>query len=111
MKAFGEFKAGLERHIVWEEEILFPSFEKRFGHLDGPTAVMRREHQEINKWLNDIAQKLKQDDWKTEDEELGLRTVLCPHNQKEESILYPILDQVTGLQERKDIFSEMNKTG
>jgi regulator of cell morphogenesis and NO signaling len=34
-KSFGEFKAGLERHIVWGEEILFPAFEKKFGHSQG----------------------------------------------------------------------------
>ena len=26
-----EFKLGLERHIVWEEEILFPVFESKSG--------------------------------------------------------------------------------
>jgi len=38
---FQEFKAGLERHIAWEEEILFPSFEKRFGHFGGPIWAKR----------------------------------------------------------------------
>jgi iron-sulfur cluster repair protein YtfE (RIC family) len=58
-KAFYEFKAGLERHIVWEEEILFPAFEERLKHLhDGPTAVMRLEHKEIREHLEAIARKL-----------------------------------------------------
>ena len=58
-KSFGEFKAGLERHIVWEEEILFLAFEQKFGHLQGgPTAVMRLEHREIRKYLDAIARKL-----------------------------------------------------
>ncbi len=34
VKHFQGFKTGLEQHIVWEEEILFPSFKKKFGHLD-----------------------------------------------------------------------------
>ena len=30
-KLFSEFKTGLEKHIVWEEEILFPLFEDPTG--------------------------------------------------------------------------------
>jgi iron-sulfur cluster repair protein YtfE (RIC family) len=40
-RAFQEFKAGLERHIAWEEEILFPAFENKTGQTSGPTQVMR----------------------------------------------------------------------
>ncbi len=101
---FMEFKSGLEKHIVWEEEILFPSFEKKFGHLGGPTEVMRWEHWEIRKYLNAIAAKLAQDDNDTDVEEMGLQSVLCPHNHKEESILYPMIDQVIGAEERAGIF-------
>ena len=107
--AFGEFKSGLERHIVWEEEILFPSFENKFGHLGGPISVMRWEHQEIRKYLDAISEKLALEDWQTESEELGLNSVLFPHNHKEESILYPMIDQVTPAKERKEIFARMSK--
>lgn len=106
---FSEFKAGLEQHMAWEEELLFPSFEARFGHMGGPTAVMRWEHQEIRKYLNAISEKLAQSDWQTEAEELGLTSVLCPHNHKEESILYPMIDQVTHAKEQKEIFARMGK--
>jgi len=41
---------------------------------------------------------------------MGLEPVLCPHNQKEESILYPILDQMVGADERAEIFAAMDKT-
>ena len=108
-KHFSAFKAGLERHIAWEEEILFPSFEKRFGHLGGPTSVMRREHREIETFLKAIAEKLADTDFGTDMEEMGLQTVLCPHNHKEENILYPTIDQVTGAKERADIFARMNQ--
>jgi len=105
---FQEFKIGLEQHIVWEEEILFPSFEKKFGHLGGPTQVMRWEHQEIRKYLDAIAEKLARNDFDTEVEEMGLQGVLCPHNHKEENILYPMIDQVTGAEERAEIFARMS---
>jgi len=42
---FRKFKFGLQRHILWEEEIIFPIFESKTGMKDsGPTAVMRQEH-------------------------------------------------------------------
>lgn len=105
---FREFKAGLEQHIVWEEEILFPSFETKFGLPGGPTEVMRWEHREIRKFLDAIAEKLVREEFDTEAEEEGLQAVLCPHNQKEEGILYPMIDQVTGAEERAEIFTRMS---
>ncbi len=109
-KTFHEFKAGLERRIVWEEEILFPAFEEKFGGFqDGPTGVMRLEHREIRKYLDAIAQKLAEKNFETDEEEMGLETVLCPHNQKEESILYPMMDQVFSEPDRAGMFSEMSK--
>lgn len=35
-------------HARREDEALFPALEQIFGAEDGPTAVMRREHQEIH---------------------------------------------------------------
>ena len=108
-KSFGEFKTGLEWHIVWQEEILFPAFEKKFNHLHGgPTAVMRLEHREIRKYLDAIACKLAEQNFDTDDEEMRLVPVLCVHNQKEEGILYPMMDRMFSEQERAAMFSEMN---
>lgn len=106
-----EFKAGLEQHIVWGEEILFPSFESKFGLPGGPTEVMRWEHREIRKFLDAIAEKLARDDGDTEAEETGLQAVLCQHNHKEENILYPMIDQVIGEEERAEIFARMGANG
>lgn len=109
LAAFQEFMAGLERHIVWEEEILFPAFEQKTGHVGGPTEVMRWEHREIRGFLEAIAGKLTRNDGDTASDEAGLLSVLGPHNQKEEGILYPTIDQVTGADERAEIFAEMSK--
>src|SRR5574341_1194166 len=52
---FHDFKIGLQKHIVWEEEILFPIFEKKTGMYEtGPTAVMRMEHRQIKDFLEKI---------------------------------------------------------
>ena len=53
------FKSELERHIIWEEDILFPVFERKTGIEDGgPTSVMRMEHIQIKKHLQEIKRKL-----------------------------------------------------
>jgi iron-sulfur cluster repair protein YtfE (RIC family) len=108
--AFKEFQAGLERHILWEEEILFPSFERKTGHTGGPTEMMRWEHRQIRGFLDAIADKLAQAGGDTASEEMGLLSVLEAHNQKEEGILYPMIDQMTGAEERTEIFAEMSQT-
>ena len=53
--AFVEFKHGLQRHIVWEEDVLFPKWEENSGMAEGgPTQVMRTEHQMIGQCLEAI---------------------------------------------------------
>lgn len=108
-QSFQEFHAGLERHIVWEEEILFPAFETKTGMTGGPTRVMRWEHQQIRGFLKAIADKLAAGADDTGDDEAGLLAVLKPHNDKEESILYPMIDQATDGGERTRIFAEMEQ--
>lgn len=103
-----EFKAGLEQHIVWEKEILFPSFETKFRLPGEPPKVMRWEHREIRKYLDSIAKMLARDEFGTAKEEFGLLAVPCPHNQKEEGILYPMIDRFKGAEERAGFFARMS---
>lgn len=103
---FHEFKTGLQRHIVWEEEILFPLFEHKTGMKDsGPTAVMRMEHRTIKDFLANIHHNIGKDE--TQDVEDQLIEVLTEHNNKEESILYPWIDDSASEEEKEDIFSKM----
>lgn len=93
--AFREFLTGLQRHIVWEEELLFPAFERATGMRDvGPTAVMRMEHQQIHRTLEEIHQKVRIQDPNSDAAEAQLISVLTQHNQKEENILYPAIDRM-----------------
>ncbi len=49
LKAWAEFSTGgLVSHAHKEDEILFPAVEHELGTTNGPTEVMRREHQEIH---------------------------------------------------------------
>ena len=41
-EAFKAFKVGLQRHIVWEEDLLFPLWEEKTGMSEeGPTATRK----------------------------------------------------------------------
>jgi regulator of cell morphogenesis and NO signaling len=108
-KNFMAFKFGLQRHIIWEEEILFPLFEKKSGMSQaGPTFVMRIEHKEIGKILEDIHTKVKAADPASEREEEQLISILSIHNIKEENVLYPAIDECTIEMEIEEVFAKMN---
>ncbi len=107
---FSEFKAGLEDHIAWEEDILFPVFEERTGMRNvGPTAVMRHEHAQIKDCLKKIHDKMKQGNGDVADEENMLLVVLTAHNDKEENILYPEIDGFLSAGEREKVMDDIRK--
>ncbi len=104
---FSEFKNGLQRHIEWEEEILFPLFENKTGMRDeGPTAVMRMEHRTIKDFLEKIHSGLGRN-VQTNNLEEELVLVLTEHNGKEEDILYPWIDNSADEEEKKEAFAKM----
>jgi iron-sulfur cluster repair protein YtfE (RIC family) len=107
---FKEFKFGLQRHIVWEEQILFPLFERKTGlSQTGPTAVMRAEHRQIGERLEAVHQKVRSQDPDSDRETESLLEVLARHNQKEEGVLYPALDRLLSAEEVAAAFAAMAK--
>jgi iron-sulfur cluster repair protein YtfE (RIC family) len=107
-ECFEMFKYGLQRHIVWEETILFPLFEKNTGLSGGgPTFVMKSEHKQIKHLLQAIYEKLQLHDVETDDQERSLLKLLSMHNEKEESILYPAIDGVASSSDVDSVFEAM----
>lgn len=99
---------GLQRHIVWEEDVLFPKWEENSGMAEGgPTQVMRTEHRIIGDCLEAIHQKVQANNPDSDLEEQRLVDVLKSHNMKEERILYPSIDQVISDQERAELYQAM----
>jgi regulator of cell morphogenesis and NO signaling len=108
-EAFKDFKFGLQRHIVWEEDLLFPLWEEKTGMSeDGPTFVMRAEHRRIGQQLEAIHDKVAEQNPDSDQEEQALLDLLGSHNMKEERVLYPSIDQVTSVEERETVFRNMN---
>jgi regulator of cell morphogenesis and NO signaling len=106
---FDPFLRGLRRHIVWEEELLFPRFESKTGLSPamGPTAVMRDEHRRIEAALARIRDRVRAGDPASDGDEAALLEVLAAHNQKEETILYPAIDQHLSEAEAAEVFAAM----
>lgn len=105
---FSEFKRGLQRHIVWEEDMLFPRFEERTGMGDGgPTAVMRLEHRRIKELLDGMHDLVAAGRTDTDEYERELQDVLMVHNTKEESVLYPAIDRCVPEKEAAQLIQAM----
>jgi iron-sulfur cluster repair protein YtfE (RIC family) len=109
-EAFKEFKFGLQRHIIWEETVLFPVFEEKTGMREcGPTVVMRAEHREIGRRLDALHDKVRRQDVDSDREEQSLLQALLAHNQKEENVLYPAIDRLSSEEERVAAFKKMEE--
>ncbi len=105
---FSEFKRSLQRHIVWEEEFLFPRFEEQTGMSEGgPTAVMRLEHRRIKELLDAIHDRVATGNVDTGEYEHELKDVLLVHNTKEEAVLYPAIDRCVPEPEAVELIAVM----
>lgn len=107
---FIEFKFDLQRHLVWEEDLLFPPWEEATGPIEGCLMkILRREHRQIADALEALHKKVQAADPESDEEEQALLTLLSSHERKEESILYPVLDALLSDEERAGIFRAMNE--
>jgi hemerythrin-like domain-containing protein len=93
--AITAFHNALERHMMIEERILFAAFERALGHAVGPTAAMRAEHLRIRAVAQRLADSVQQSDSAvfTKHAEV-LLLVLHQHDEKEEGVLYPMIERV-----------------
>lgn len=105
---FLTFKKGLERHIVWEEELLFPAFDAKYNLKDsGPTAAMRVEHKQIKEFLVKIEENISKNDANSDYFEAELLNVLGMHNHKEEMMLYPGIDEALNSDEIEAVLAKI----
>lgn len=105
---FKDFLRGLKRHIVWEEDVLFPLFENKTGNIgSGPTFVMRQEHRLIGEALERLHGKVRLADADCDTQAGELKALLGEHNSKEENILYPMLDRLIQPEEAAAAFHAM----
>jgi len=82
------------RHFKEEEEALFPTFENYTGMTQGPTQVMRYEHEQVRGLIGKMAEAIEKND---KDAALSMAEsmmiLLQQHNMKEEQMLYAMCDR------------------
>lgn len=57
--SWASFCEQMEHHLRMEEELLFPAFEAQTGQTQGPTMVMRMEHEQMRALLSEMSSCLK----------------------------------------------------
>ncbi len=107
-----QFRSTMTHHFEMEENVLFPAFEQETGMTQGPTQVMRTEHQQMRELFTRMNAAIAAKD---ADEYAGLSETLLillqQHNLKEENVLYPMAEQAFGvkgeavLQQMKELSS------
>ena len=94
-KAFLAFSNETLRHFKREEDELFPAFETQTGNTQGPTQVMRYEHEQVKGLIGKMAEAMEAQD---RDAYLSLcesmMILLQQHNMKEEQMLYAMCERL-----------------
>jgi len=89
------FSEGTLQHFNKEEQALFPTFEQVTGNSDGPTSMMRFEHEQMRGLLDKMTDAVKQQD---KDAFLSvaesMMIMMQQHNMKEEQMLYTMCDRM-----------------
>jgi len=97
-------------HFKKEEEEFFPAFEEATGSSQGPTMVMRHEHDQVRGLLGKMAQAIESED---KDAYLSLAEsmmiLLQQHNMKEEQMLYAMADRVFAPNVKEELVEKMQK--
>ena len=93
--AWKAFDGHHRRHMSMEDDVMFPALEAATGMTEGPTAVMRAEHDQMRGLMDQMEAVLAGGD-PQELLDLGdtLLMLIQQHNQKEEGILYPMASRV-----------------
>ena len=92
-----KFISDLTHHFSMEEKVMFPAFEDATGMTQGPTMVMRIEHEQMKQLLKSLQEDVNKKD---KDHFFGvsesLMMLMQQHNMKEEQMLYKMADMHLG---------------
>ncbi|WP_321779085.1 hemerythrin domain-containing protein [Sulfurimonas sp.] len=92
--AYKAFADSSERHFQMEERVMFLEFETKTGMTQGPTAMMRHEHEQMRTLVSQMGEAIEDE---KKDRFFGLSETLMilmqQHNMKEEQMLYTMAQQ------------------
>jgi hemerythrin-like domain-containing protein len=97
-------------HFKKEEEELFPAFEAQTGMTQGPTQVMKYEHEQVRGLIGNMAEALEKND-KDACFSLSesLMILIQQHNMKEEQMLYAMCDRQLSPTLKEETLEAMKK--
>ncbi|MDE1833302.1 MAG: hemerythrin domain-containing protein [Candidatus Micrarchaeota archaeon] len=101
---FLAFKMGMERHIRWEEEILFPLARRKLGKDTAMLDELILQHKRIRGSIRDISGRLDSRDAGLEND---LEQLLAGHDKMEEEGMYPWIDDSIDEREKGEVLSRM----
>jgi len=108
---FVKFAEDTLGHFQKEEEILFPTFEEVTGSTEGPTNVMRYEHEQMRELIGRLAGAVEEKD---KDTYLSiaesLMILLQQHNMKEEQMLYAMCDRVIPQDKKEETVTKLKES-
>jgi len=105
------FAAGLIRHIIWEEEYLFPIFEEVTGMIEeGPIAVMREDHHTIQELLYELLMQARNGE-SYSPLSVQLEGLLLQHNLAEENVLYEAVESMLAPESRTELLQALMEEG
>jgi len=109
-QAYMDFANEVLLHFKKEEDILFPAFEAQTGSAQGPTQVMKFEHEQVRGLIGKMAEAIETKD---RDAYLSLTEstmiLLQQHNMKEEQMLYAMCDRVIPRENRETLIQSMKE--
>ena len=111
MELFHRVRAVLERHMAWEEEILFPCIERRSGmHMPGPSALVQFQHQRIKALLEKLSVQIVNKEKEVDESQEALIALLTLHAEEEEKVLYPWIELCLCEEDRKEALKKMKQS-
>ena len=89
--AFQELISELKRHIMQEEEVVYPAYDAEVKAPNTPTDSLRDDHEKIIAFLKDIRDMIETEDSDHVLDCLGqLEKLMSKHHEKEEDIFLPM---------------------
>ena len=105
------YKSGLRRHILWEEEVIFPFLKSQIEQKNnGATFTdMQTEHHQIEDILGTIHDKIISSDLETDELEKRITEAITSHMIREEEILYGPIDTFLSEKQKMEIYGNMKR--
>src|SRR5262245_23837885 len=109
------FERELRAHMKVEEDVLLPVYARAGRIQGGPIEFYTGEHKKMLEFLARFSSKLEEmkktpanlrrEIIELFDDQALFKHLMQHHDMREKNILYPVLDQVTGPEERENLLS------